>query len=543
MKLFKKINQHMTAKSLIGIVVLLLIFAVIVGIIGYNRFTDTVFDQYTDGAYKTCAAATNVLDMKKWDEYQESGGESTDYKNVWKRLDELCNATDATFIYVIVPDTTDYRHITHIFNVVNHSTEYSPYPEGTVKETTNDDYRREYRLLMEGEKKQSVLLLNSEKYTAATRHITAMTPLMNSKGKVKGIMCVQRQMSVLSEVRNNYLEDVLMAVALVALIAMFGQGVYLNKVLLEPIRRITEEADRFAEENVPSRLKLTTMIKNEDEIGQLAGAIDQMEEQTYQYIEDLTSITAEKERINAELSMANRIQRAMLPSIFPPFPERKEFDLYASMTPAKSVGGDFYDFFLIDEDHLGIVMADVSGKGVPAALFMMIAKTILQSCAMLGRSAAEILNKTNEALSQNNKEEMFVTVWLGILEISTGRITAANAGHEYPVLRKPGGTFEMLRDKHGLVIGALEGIRYAEYEIQMEPGSKLFLYTDGVPEAADEETHMFGTERMMEALNDAREDAPEQVLEKMSAAVSGFVRDAEQFDDLTMLCLEYRGTD
>ena len=370
-----------------------------------------------------------------------------------------------------------------------------------------------------------------------------MTPLMNSKGKVKGIMCVQRQMSVLSEVRNNYLEDVLMAVALVALIAMFGQGVYLNKVLLEPIRRITEEADRFAEENVPSRLKLTTMIKNEDEIGQLAGAIDQMEEQTYQYIEDLTSITAEKERINAELSMANRIQRAMLPSIFPPFPERKEFDLYASMTPAKSVGGDFYDFFLIDEDHLGIVMADVSGKGVPAALFMMIAKTILQSCAMLGRSAAEILNKTNEALSQNNKEEMFVTVWLGILEISTGRITAANAGHEYPVLRKPGGTFEMLRDKHGLVIGALEGIRYAEYEIQMEPGSKLFLYTDGVPEAADEETHMFGTERMMEALNDAREDAPEQVLEKMSAAVSGFVKDAEQFDDLTMLCLEYRGTD
>ena len=187
-----------------------------------------------------------------------------------------------------------------------------------------------------------------------------------------------------------------------------------------------------------------------------------MEEQVGQYIENLTSITAEKERITTELSLGRKIQEAMVPHDFPPFPERKEFDLYASMTPAKAVGGDFYDFFLIDPDHLGLVMADVSGKGIPAALFMMICKTILQSCAMLGQSAAEILKKTNEAICSNNQVNMFVTVWVGILEISTGVLRAANAGHEYPALKRRGGEYALFKDKHSLVLGAMEGIHYTE---------------------------------------------------------------------------------
>ncbi|MBO4831784.1 MAG: SpoIIE family protein phosphatase, partial [Oscillospiraceae bacterium] len=249
----------------------------------------------------------------------------------------------------------------------------------------------------------------------------------------------------------------------------------------------------------------------------------------------------ERERIENELTMANKIQSSMLPHLFPPFPDRKEFDLYASMDPAKEVGGDFYDFFLVDDDHLCLVMADVSGKGVPAALFMMVSKVILQSYGNMGQSAAEILTKTNEAICSNNQAEMFVTVWLGILEISTGKLTAANAGHEYPVLRKPGGGFELVKDKHGLVIGGMEGVRYREYELQMEPGSKLFLYTDGVPEATDADNNMFGADRMVAALNTDPEAAPEQILKNVRAAVDAFVKDAEQFDDLTMLCLEYHG--
>ena len=233
----------------------------------------------------------------------------------------------------------------------------------------------------------------------------------------------------------------------------------------------------------------------------------------------------------------------MLPHIFPPFPDRSEFDIFATMDPAKEVGGDFYDYFLIDSDHLCMVIADVSGKGVPAALFMMASKIILQSVAMLGASPAKILEKTNEAICSNNEAQMFVTVWLGILELSTGRLVAANAGHEYPVLKRPGGDFELYKDKHGFVIGGMEGVKYREYELMLEPGARLFVYTDGVPEATNAEKELFGTERMVRALNGNADAAPVEILRGMRGAVDAFVRDAEQFDDLTMLCLEYKGVE
>ncbi len=241
-----------------------------------------------------------------------------------------------------------------------------------------------------------------------------------------------------------------------------------------------------------------------------------------------------------ELTMATQIQEAMLPSTFPAFPNRAEFDLHASMDPAKEVGGDFYDFFLIDEDHLGLIIADVSGKGIPAALYMMISKTILQNFAKLGIGPAEILTKANEALCADNRTEMFVTAWVGILEISSGKMTCANAGHEYPAICREG-HFELLKDRHGFVLGGMEGSKYREYTIQLEKDDKVFVYTDGVPEATNGEKTMFGTERMLDALNGNTDVSPKEVLRTVREAVDAFVGGAEQFDDLTMLCLEYRG--
>ncbi|MBO4534639.1 MAG: PP2C family protein-serine/threonine phosphatase, partial [Clostridia bacterium] len=273
----------------------------------------------------------------------------------------------------------------------------------------------------------------------------------------------------------------------------------------------------------------------------LAEAFSMLSGKTLQYIAEVQRVTAEKERIGAELSLATRIQADMLPNVFPPFPERKEFDIYASMTPAKEVGGDFYDFFLVDDDHLGMVIADVSGKGVPAALFMMASKIILANNAMMGKSPAEILADTNAAICANNREEMFVTVWLGILEISTGKLTAANAGHEYPVIKQADGRFEIFRDKHGLVIGGMDGAKYREYEVQLTKGAKLFVYTDGVPEATNAHEELFGMDRLLEALNGNLEASPEEMLANVRKSVDDFVQDAEQFDDLTMLGLEYKG--
>ncbi len=249
----------------------------------------------------------------------------------------------------------------------------------------------------------------------------------------------------------------------------------------------------------------------------------------------------EQEIIAREMSLATKIQLNALPHTFPPFPERKEIGLFASMTPARDVGGDFYDYFFIDEDHLCLLIADVSGKGVPAALFMMASKRILEDTARSEYSVSGILEKTNETLCENDQEDMFVTVWLGILEISTGKLTAANAGHEYPAIGRQGAGFELYRDRHGFVLGGLEGAHYRAYEILLKPGDKIFVYTDGVPEATAKTNEMFGTRRMVAALNGCKEGSPEEILREVKKTVDDFVGDAEQFDDLTMLCLEYKG--
>ena len=255
-------------------------------------------------------------------------------------------------------------------------------------------------------------------------------------------------------------------------------------------------------------------------------------------VRERQALALEKERTRAELALAGRIQVSALPK---DYPDRPEFDLAASMFPAKGVGGDFYDFFMIDEDHLGLVIADVSGKGVPAALFMMVSSALIRHSSTGEYSPAKILHAANEQICARNPEEMFVTVWLGILEISTGKLTAANAGHEYPMLKKAGKQFEMLKDRHGLVIGAMSSARYRDYELQLEPGEKLLVYTDGVAEAVNSSMEQFGTERILETLRRTGDESPKEIVAAMNRAVKEFGGDEPQFDDVTMLCVEYKG--
>ena len=242
-----------------------------------------------------------------------------------------------------------------------------------------------------------------------------------------------------------------------------------------------------------------------------------------------------------ELNMATEIQTGVLPSEFPAFPDRTEFDIHASMDPAKEVGGDFYDFFMIDPDHLALVIADVSGKGVPAALFMMSAKIYINDHAMWGGTPAEILGRVNKLVCANNEAHMFVTVWLGILEISTGKLTTSSAGHEYPIINV-NGKYELFKDKHGMAVGAFEMAKYTDTEIQLKAGDSIFVYTDGVAEATDAANQLFGTDRTVDALNAVPAGVPQkEVLAGVRAAVDAFVKEAPQFDDLTMLGLRYNG--
>ena len=331
---------------------------------------------------------------------------------------------------------------------------------------------------------------------------------------------------------------VTLLVLIILLALMQGGALLAGKRIVKPLNSMTRQIGQLGEGNLEFKMK--DSYRTGDEVEVLAESFATLSHKTVEYIEQVKTVTAEKERIGTELHLAQQIQEGMLPSVFPPYPERIEFDLYASMNPAKEVGGDFYDFFLIDDDHLALVMADVSGKSVPGALFMMVSKAILKNNAMMSKSPAEILTVTNETICSNNKMEMFVTVWLGILEIRTGRIIASNAGHEYPVVCRKGGNFEVFKDKHGFVVGGYEGVKYKEYELDLQPGDKLFLYTDGVPEATDANKELFGTQRMLDALN-SHNGSPAEVLRGVLESVNEFVATAEQFDDLTMLCLEYKG--
>ena len=260
-----------------------------------------------------------------------------------------------------------------------------------------------------------------------------------------------------------------------------------------------------------------------------------------QTVHTQADITARSARIETELDLAQEIQTSMLPCIFPAFPEHKDIELYAFNIPAREVGGDFYDYFRIDDDRVALVMADVSGKGVPAALFMVIAKPLIKNRALMGGSPGEILAYVNDQLCEGNDAGLFVTVWLAILEISTGKGMAANAGHEHPALRRGDGTYELVKYRHSPAVATLEGIRFREHEFQMESGDSLFVYTDGVAEATDANNELFGEERTLAALNRDPAASPKDLLANVKEGIDTFVGDAMQFDDITMLGLHYFG--
>lgn len=319
----------------------------------------------------------------------------------------------------------------------------------------------------------------------------------------------------------------------------------ISKTVVNPVNAVSGAAEAFArdrrngerDELYFAELSLHTG----DELENLASTMKEMEKEIGAYEENLTRATAERERIAADLDVAGRIQLDMLPKDFPLFPDRKEFEVYASMDPAKEVGGDFYDIFLLDEDHLCLVMADVSGKGVPAALFMVSAITALRNRAALRGTPSEILSDVNESLCVKRTEEMFVTVWLGILTISTGELVESNAGHEDPAIGGSDGGFEIVHHPHGFVLGGLKDMTYDDDTIALKRGDCLFIYTDGVLEAVNEKGERFGKERMLSALEEAAGKGPEELLARVRLRVDEFAGAAPQFDDLTMLALKYNG--
>ncbi|MDR1796014.1 MAG: SpoIIE family protein phosphatase [Clostridiales Family XIII bacterium] len=327
------------------------------------------------------------------------------------------------------------------------------------------------------------------------------------------------------------------ALAAALLLCVFFANRFSRRIT-DPVVHLAEAVSRVGGDN----LSYTSDIHTDDEIEGLSHSFETMTQELGAYIENLAAVTAEKERIGAELDVASQIQTSMLPCIFPPYPERAEFDLYATMNPAREVGGDFYDFFFVDDDRLCVVIADVSGKGVPAALFMVVAKTLLKSTAQNGAAPAGTLMAVSDMLTENNETNMFVTAFIGTLSLSTGRFEYANAGHNAPYI-KSGGAYRPLPVDPGFVLGVVEGIEITAQSVTLAPGDALFLYTDGVTEAMAPDGGLFGDERLLAALNADTDDRPITRVAGIERAVRAFAGGSEQSDDITMLALLYSGMD
>lgn len=544
-----KYNHPLGRKVLVGCAVFCIILCFLTGVVGGLNYYSGMIDKYQTYMEGILKYALTEIDADDLENCISSGERSPQYEQTQDVLNRLKEEYQIEYIYIVKPLNTDASD--NMMDVMAGVTEYERvYEKDTLTqlgELTGAAYSSEvagkYLKQMESKNQNITYFFNRTEFGY---DYTGLITIKDSSGKSVAVLAVDISINEIRDTLVKYVFIVL--VGMIFLIAVFLTALYswLKKRIIVPISKVKTAAQAFVisshGQTDPEKIQFEDpQIVSEDEMQALSEAFVTMAADLKEYMRDLLAETKEKERISTELSLATEIQANMLPCIFPAFPERTEFDIYAMMHPAKEVGGDFYDFFLIDEDHLALVIADVSGKGVPAALFMVIAKTLIKNQALTGESPAQILRSVNEQLCEGNEAELFVTVWLGIIQISTGKGIAANAGHEHPVIRRKDGKFELVIYRHSPAVAVMEGMNFREHEFELYPGDTLFVYTDGVPEATDSQNKLFGNERMLNALNKNPDAKPEELLKNVKEEVDLFTKEVPQFDDVTMLGIKYYG--
>ena len=543
-------NRSIGRSLLLGCVLSVLCICLMMGAVGFMTYYRGMIERYQ--VYLSDLLHTTALSVDGDDLARciETGEKSDRFEETQQILNRIKENYDIHYIYMVRPlntEQTDNMMDVMAGITAQEKAENEAFYSVTLGGLTGDYYTPEVAgNYLKGMQKEDVSFFSTDT-TEFGRDFTGMLPIRDSAGQPVALLCVDISMNEIRRVWIQYVLTLIGAIILLSALAMTIMYSWLKKRVILPVQRLKEVSEKIVsssrETDDPQELILADPeIHTGDEMEVLAVALSDMFADMKLYMTDLLKVTKEKERIGAELNVATQIQADMLPRIFPPFPDRSEFDIYATMQPAKEVGGDFYDFFMLDEDHLGLVMADVSGKGVPAALFMVIAKTLIKNRAQMGGSPAEVLAYVNEQLCDGNDAELFVTVWFAILELSTGKGIAANAGHEHPVLRRSGGDYELVVYRHSPAVATLPGIRFREHEFELHPGDRVFVYTDGVPEAINEKEEDYGPDRMLAALNSCPPDTPmDETLRLVREDLDRFAGQMPQFDDVTMMAIDYKG--
>ncbi|MBO4863674.1 MAG: PP2C family protein-serine/threonine phosphatase [Eubacterium sp.] len=574
MKKLKNMLMGLYPMTVGSIILIMIMFSIFVQLIGYVAFTSSFSKEYEESVSRVnelCLDYMDGYDIKKflkytqedlekmyaftsfvqYEEWCEEKGEELDkelylkgsvYGSSKELLSTICNTMNMSVIYAIIPDS-DYKNYTCIFNCVNDDSGYEPWELGRRVETP-EEYYDAYRNIYEKDSKIEIV----KRYNnlgSGRPHITGLSPLKNEDGNIVGILCVQRYTDELELTIRTFIQGTSALSVIAIIIILVLESIFLKKQVIKPIDIMAKEAKRFAEGSetdvTPVQGSLSADICKVNEISSLAESISIMETDTIKRIEHISAMTMDKQRIESDLNLASKIQMGMLPQKDQLLDDYKEFDIAASMRTAKEVGGDFYDFFMVDDTHLAILIADVSDKGFAAAFFMAISKTLIKARARLGGSAADIIEYVDGLISEKNPQGMFVTVWFGIIDIRSGHMDICNAGHDYPAIMQSGGDYKVEKMPHGPAVGFIPGAKHVGYEADLKPGDRIFLYTDGLNEAKRSDGERYGIERMLKVLNSNKNLSNEMMIEKISDEVKIFAGDEPQFDDMTILSFTYNG--
>lgn len=531
-------------KFIVSLAVLGVALTVAVSTFSYLSSKDYLEEMYAQRVISGSKSVATMLDADDVRTIISDGGENSEaYSRVEKTLNTLKRDGEITYLSLVIPDEDSVT-----FYIDGCVPEMGDDPANQLTygtdvlytDAANDEADLQKYLLIWGmyaENKgtdEPLVTDNSYGY-----NYTAVSPILDENGQAIAEIQYILDMQEVRDHLNGFLYNMLGISFCIICAALLLYILLVKWMVLNPVEKLSEFTTEITRTGNFGKQEIE--IKTGDEIEALGQSFNYMMERLEDYIKDLTVVTAEKERIGAELNVATQIQSSMLPCIFPAFPDRDELDIYATMTPAKEVGGDFYDFFMVDERHVAIVIADVSGKGVPAALFMVIGKTLIKDHTQPGRDLGEVFTEVNNILCESNDNGMFITAFEGVLDLVTGEFRYANAGHEMPFIYRKEGGYEAYKIRPGFVLAGMENIKYKEQKIQLNIGDKIFQYTDGVTEATDRDNQLYGMDRLHKVLNEKCLDCnPEQTLKLVKEDIDAFVGDNDQFDDITMLCLEYK---
>jgi sigma-B regulation protein RsbU (phosphoserine phosphatase) len=536
----KKPRLNLQIKFALSFTVLAVVLSVIISLIGYFNYLNGIMTESEKHVLAVTKSVAASIDGEEVARFIETGAFTPNLTEIQTLMTNVRLNGNVAFHYMFrMEETASDNEITYL--LIGYSPDelavpYDERPKHGDTEIYSDELYNRVLPVWRGESGE--LIVNAK--TDWGYLLSAFVPIKHGE-EVIAVLSTDFPMDYIRSAVIKYLLKVILGTLAALLVLLAVCLKLMQKSIIDPIHTLRHNAMNIVSDGMTSLSRSRTDIRTGDEVEDLSVAFNFMIGELETYIDNLQTVTTERERIGAELAIAREIQAGMLPYIFPPFPDMNEFDIYATMLPAKEVGGDFYDFFLVDDTHLAVVIADVSGKGTPAALFMVITKTLLKNSAQYGNSPDVVFKTVNNQLCESDKTGMFVTAFMGILDVRTGRFVYANAGHNPPLIRRRGREFKKLEVDPCMVLAGIEDMSFIRRETVLREGDMLYLYTDGVTEAADPFLFLFGEQRLFEAANRRGEDDLAAMLAGIKQEIDTFANGAEQADDITMLALKYNG--